>query len=102
VPPDPECGDYDAARTLYQQVMRFIVKNLGPVSFGGDKGIVRMTEVGWNVEAEQKTGLGRWAVFAFAVSTPVLDRLLPYAPSDVSREIDMIMNPGNDAPIVVS
>lgn len=75
-PPDPEGGDFDATQALYQAVVQ--ATHLDAV------GSYRVTAGTWGDQqpnASQLLKAGHEFVFGLEFDTPVLDALLPLAPS---------------------
>lgn len=77
-PPDPD-NDFDATQVLYQQVIQSI--------HALTAGTYELLDGAWPGQLPNATQLvraGHEHVFRVAIGTPILDVLLPYAPSDVA------------------
>lgn len=77
-PPDPEGGDFDATQVLYQQLVRSL-HLLAP----GNYNITDGTFSDQAASGSQLVRAGHEFVFGVTFDTPVLDKLLPYAPPGV-------------------
>lgn len=77
--------DYDRTQVLYQTLIRAIRDACGPFTKGG----VELENGGWTdatFQAPQEMVYGREFVFGVKIPTPLLDKLYPYAPSDVAAD----------------
>lgn len=74
-PPDPEGGDFDATQILYHQLVRSL-HLLAPGNYNITDGIFADQQA----SGSQLIRAGHEFVFEVTFDTPVLDRLLPYAP----------------------
>lgn len=97
-----QADDYDAAMQLSDVVMSALVHQIGPASFGGDRGILRFGRLSWVDDDAQTTRLGRKCAFQFSVSCPVLDTIAQQYPTGgpVTRNVGVTY--GNDPPVPVT
>jgi hypothetical protein len=87
--PDPD-DDFDATEVLYQQVLRTThLLASGVYAFGDGQWADQQPTASQNVKS------GHEFVFTLSLATPVLDKLLERAPSDVAALPTTILNPGD-------
>jgi hypothetical protein len=89
---DPD-EDFDETEVLYQQVCRSVHLCLpGSYSLGGGQWSDQMPT------ATQMAKDGHEFVFSVALATPILDRALSYAPSDVGAQSTVYLQPADGSP----
>lgn len=87
VTPDP-ADDFDATQVLYHQVIR-----TAQVIAAGTYELSDGRWMDQDANASQLVKSGHEFVFGLALGTPVLDRLIPYAPSNVAPDPTTQMSP---------
>jgi len=91
-PPDPNL-DFDETQALYQQVVRS-AHALMPGTYELGPGTWPDQDEG----ASQQVKAGHEFVFGLSMGTPVLDKLLPYAPADVASQLAVNLQPADGSP----
>ncbi len=94
--PDPD-DDFDATEVLYQQVLRtcHLIAS-GIYDFGDGQWADQQPSASQNLKA------GHEFVFTVALATPVLDKLLPRAPSDVAMDGGVYLDPGDGRSVEIA